>query len=179
MNSNVNAVDVSKIHNGEKNEIPFSFCIDKDDMSTADLKMSRDVDVSGRVYKRAEGRNSDENLIELEIKLCGEYVSCCARCAEDVTRTFNINTVFGVVKNADEESTQYVEAPEGILDLDEIARTLFFLEMPTRVLCRDDCKGLCSQCGKNLNFGICSCKPEKKSNKALADLKKLLDNYKE
>ncbi|MGA3213436.1 MAG: DUF177 domain-containing protein [Terriglobales bacterium] len=46
------------------------------------------------------------------------------------------------------------------LVLEDTLREQVLLSVPLRLLCRDDCKGLCSQCGKNLNVGSCSCAPQ-------------------
>jgi uncharacterized protein len=43
------------------------------------------------------------------------------------------------------------------IDLNELLREQFYLALPMKPLCRDDCKGLCAQCGTNLNTGACSC----------------------
>ncbi len=172
-------LDISKIYNGEKTEIPFAFELSKEDMTTDEAVFCGPAEVSGRVYLEADGRVGAENLIFLEIGVKGAYNAVCARCADDVTKTFNIDTKFGVAKSISETSTDYVEAPEGTLNLTEIARTVFFLELPTRILCKDNCKGLCLVCGQNLNLGTCSCKPEMRKNNPLSDLKKLLDNYEE
>jgi uncharacterized protein len=43
------------------------------------------------------------------------------------------------------------------IDLNELLREQFYLALPMKPLCRDDCAGLCSQCGKNLNTGTCQC----------------------
>jgi uncharacterized protein len=45
------------------------------------------------------------------------------------------------------------------IDLNELMREQFYLALPMKPLCRDDCKGLCSQCGTNLNTGTCNCGP--------------------
>ena len=45
-------------------------------------------------------------------------------------------------------------------DLDEILTTAFVLNMDSQLLCKEDCKGLCARCGKDLNDGPCSCKKE-------------------
>ncbi|MBR2781826.1 MAG: DUF177 domain-containing protein [Oscillospiraceae bacterium] len=45
-------------------------------------------------------------------------------------------------------------------DLDEILDAAFVLNMDSQLLCREDCKGLCSRCGKDLNEGPCGCKKE-------------------
>lgn len=43
------------------------------------------------------------------------------------------------------------------IDVDEIVREQILLAVPDRVLCREDCKGICSTCGKDLNEGSCDC----------------------
>jgi uncharacterized protein len=43
------------------------------------------------------------------------------------------------------------------LDLNELLREQFYLALPMKPLCRDDCRGLCPQCGANRNAGGCSC----------------------
>ena len=46
---------------------------------------------------------------------------------------------------------------DGAVDLDELVREQILLALPTRSLCREDCKGLCPKCGADLNAGRCSC----------------------
>jgi uncharacterized protein len=43
------------------------------------------------------------------------------------------------------------------IDLNELLREQFYLALPMKPLCRDDCRGLCAQCGTNLNAGTCAC----------------------
>ena len=45
------------------------------------------------------------------------------------------------------------------IDLSELMREQFYLALPMKPLCREDCKGLCPQCGTNLNTGTCDCAP--------------------
>lgn len=60
------------------------------------------------------------------------------------------------------------------IDLDELVREQIYLALPTRQLCREDCKGLCPTCGANLNVEGCSCAQQEIDPRwsALADLKK-------
>ena len=60
-----------------------------------------------------------------------------------------------------------------VLELDEAVRTALLLEMPTRVLCKPTCRGLCPQCGQDLNINACSCQkdlPRRNPFSALASL---------
>ena len=59
------------------------------------------------------------------------------------------------------------------VNLTEIVETLFILDMETKFLCREDCKGLCSACGRNLNLGPCGCR--KQIDPRFAVLEQLLD----
>ena len=64
------------------------------------------------------------------------------------------------------------------LDLGELMREQFQLALPMKPLCRPDCRGLCAQCGTNLNRGTCDCKPPW-DDPRLAPLEGLLNRQKE
>jgi uncharacterized protein len=46
------------------------------------------------------------------------------------------------------------------IDLNELLREQFYLELPMKPLCVEGCRGLCPQCGTNLNTGTCTCAPQ-------------------
>ena len=77
----------------------------------------------------------------------------------------------------DESNVDIVPLENDTVDVDELARTAFILEMDTKTLCSEDCKGLCPRCGADLNLGPCSCKKE--VDPRLAALAKLLENNKD
>jgi uncharacterized protein len=56
-----------------------------------------------------------------------------------------------------EGEVQTVPADAQVISLDEDARQYIQLAVPSKLLCRDDCSGLCPRCGKNWNTGPCSC----------------------
>ena len=64
------------------------------------------------------------------------------------------------------------------LDLGELMHEQFQLALPMKPLCSEDCRGLCPECGTNLNKATCDCKP-KWEEPRLAALKGLLDRNKE
>lgn len=63
-----------------------------------------------------------------------------------------------------------------ILDLRDAIEQLMIMALPYQMICRENCKGLCTNCGQNLNEGSCSCQDEadEDNNSPFADLKKLL-----
>jgi len=60
------------------------------------------------------------------------------------------------VEEDDLETSYYTDDQ---IDLSELMREQFYLALPMKPLCREDCKGLCAQCGTNLNTGTCDCAP--------------------
>ena len=100
----------------------------------------------------------------------------CDRCAGEFTRDVEIpiNVVL-VTELADEDNEdEWVFPLEGdSADLEDIIRTVFVLNMDSKLLCKEDCKGLCHRCGRNLNDGPCSC--QKELDPRFAALKQLLE----
>ncbi len=59
------------------------------------------------------------------------------------------------------------------IDTTEIIKEQFFLEMPIRFLCKEDCRGLCPRCGTDLNEGECACPKDRPVDPRLAKLREL------
>ena len=101
----------------------------------------------------------------------------CDRCASDFDRDVNIplNVVLVTEMANEENEDEWVFPLEGdSADLDDIVRTVFVLNLDSKLLCKEDCKGICHRCGKNLNDGPCSC--QKELDPRFAALKQLLEN---
>ena len=101
----------------------------------------------------------------------------CDRCANDFDRTihFPIEVVLVTEMANEENEDEWVFPLEGdSADLDDIVRTVFVLNLDSKLLCKEDCKGICYRCGKNLNDGPCSC--QKELDPRFAALKQLLEN---
>ena len=100
----------------------------------------------------------------------------CDRCTAAFDRDLEnpIDAVLVTELANEENEDEWVFTLEGdSADLEDIVRTIFVLNMDSKLLCSDDCKGLCCGCGKNLNFETCSC--EKEIDPRLAALKQLLN----
>lgn len=85
----------------------------------------------------------------------------CDRCSEEFEREYSYEQTHTLVTSLEDDGGEYEEdyilCPENALDLTELALSDLRLSLPTKILCRDDCKGLCPECGKNLNEGGCDC----------------------
>jgi uncharacterized protein len=55
----------------------------------------------------------------------------------------------------DDFSSAYYD--DDTIDLGQLMSEQFYLALPMKPLCQDDCRGLCPQCGANLNRGTCAC----------------------
>ncbi len=85
----------------------------------------------------------------------------CDRCAVPVAKTLTIKMdhIF-VPESYDTTNDEYIVVPDSHYDLDILATEDVLLSLPTKILCSENCKGICSRCGKNLNEGPCDCKKE-------------------
>lgn len=83
----------------------------------------------------------------------------CDRCLAPVERDVEEKFFHVVVTETanDPDDAEYLPAPDAMLDLAEVAMTDLRLSMPTKILCKPDCKGLCPVCGQNRNTGDCGC----------------------
>lgn len=115
------------------------------------------------------------SLITLVINAHFDYSRDCDRCGEPYTREMNMSFEHRLIQTlADEENDDYIETPDFTLELDDVVISDIFLSLPSKNLCRDDCKGLCQICGQNLNNGECSC-DKRQTDPRLEILKQLID----
>lgn len=134
----------------------------------AELQQIGALKVSGHaeLIVEHEGHERVED-IRLVGKLRGRVGASCARCLEpvqqDVVRSFDLlHRPLAREKGSDEVSISESETEIGYysgegLELEDALREQVLLALPLKLVCSDDCKGLCPQCGKNLNTGACQC----------------------
>jgi uncharacterized protein len=91
----------------------------------------------------------------------------CDRCAKDFQSVIksNFKLVYLFRNQFDESESEkedvvYLHPDTDKIDLDKDIRDYALLAVPMKILCSDDCKGLCPRCGKNLNYGLCDCDEE-------------------
>ena len=106
---------------------------------------------------------------QLKVGIDGE----CYRCLDPVDREIEVD-IEELFAYGDPNAAEFVIDTTGILDLSPLMRDEILINESERVLCRPDCKGLCSQCGTNLNHATCDCETDAVDPR-LAELKHLLD----
>jgi uncharacterized protein len=86
----------------------------------------------------------------------------CVRCLDTfhLPVRIRLEELFSLTLGAYASDPVYVVAADGTIDLTLPLREHILLAQPIQPICRPDCKGLCSTCGKNLNEGPCECDDE-------------------
>ena len=82
----------------------------------------------------------------------------CDRCLKEFERGFSEDfqhILVNRLESDDDLYSDYIVVPDMRLNLDELLTADIMLAMPSKFLCSEDCKGLCPQCGKDLNQGDC------------------------
>lgn len=114
------------------------------------------VRVAGRLQATGDGRFYWRG--SLRTRVAGQCRRCLA--AVPVAVTADIRALFSQDPDALEDPDSYPVAREAThIDLQPAVREELVLAVPQWLLCRDDCRGLCPRCGKDLNAGPCGCAP--------------------
>ena len=134
-----------------------------------DLQQRSPLYSAGRAQLIEERHGKHEIIKDIRLagKVSGKFELVCARClepvAQDLAREFDLlYRPLGADAGREEMSVTTAEAEisyyqgEGLL-LEDALREQVLLAVPVKVICRDDCRGLCPHCGTNLNLEPCSC----------------------
>ena len=76
---------------------------------------------------------------------------------KEFDREFAYDFEHVVVQSVNAENDEYIVAENEKVDVNKIALSDLVLELPTKMLCSEDCKGLCPVCGCDLNESECNC----------------------
>ncbi|MGI6716022.1 MAG: YceD family protein [Eubacteriales bacterium] len=144
-------LDLNSLLSGEKSLIPFEEEFSLEDVSD-DIK-------NGRCIARGKCINFS-GYIEFSATLNLEYTAVCSRCGEEFNGSDIIELKYPVavkLENADKDQDEYLIAENGMLDEEDVCLSSIILNLPIKLLCSEGCKGICPDCGKNLNNGECAC----------------------
>ena len=125
----------------------------------SDVKPTEGVHVTGRLSAAGPGR------FYFSGQLAGTSRDSCRRCLVEVDTNVSddVHLLFAESGGDDDEVEDpdvfLIDAREYHLDLRPAMREQWLLAVPALVTCREDCKGLCVNCGADLNLGACTCAP--------------------
>lgn len=149
-------LDMGPMLRGETDRIKIDYMLTPESVRGAEF--SSDAHVTGEI-------TDDGGYMQMKLEAELPYKTVCARCltpVEDVFRMEFVRTVAdeGTLTEEQLEANvdEYVVIEHGKLNVDEELRENLILEFPMKILCREDCPGLCPKCGKPLKDGDCGCK---------------------
>ncbi len=107
-------------------------------------------------------RNTGNKVLEISGKMELDAIIPCSRCLEDVRTTIHLDIFRKLdMKLSEDDRIKALDENSYIadytLDVDGLVYDELLTVWPMKVLCREDCKGICMKCGKNLNEGDCGC----------------------
>ncbi|MBQ9468303.1 MAG: DUF177 domain-containing protein [Clostridia bacterium] len=163
-------IDLTPLLSGEVDEIAIDYPLTIEG-SFGGVAFPDPVRVLGTVTDKA-------GYTALKAKLHFRYDTVCDRCLRPVSVSGALEfsrtvALSGSLQNEDRD--EYLIAENRMLDPDGVFTEEILLNLPMKHLCREDCKGLCQKCGKDLNEGPCTC-AAKEIDPRLAGLEKLLKN---
>jgi uncharacterized protein len=134
-------------------------------------RIAAPVDVALEIHK-------DKDQFRLVGRVRTELELACSRCLDPfrlpVDVPFDIRFLPAAQADAEDEREVAEEDLETAyyrddrIDVNEVLREQFYLALPMKPLCREECRGLCPQCGTNLNTGACGCAPAREDPRLAA-----------
>ena len=112
----------------------------------------------------AEGEvYSEAGILRVQGAVTADMLCICDRCGREFESVKETPVDAVIVQEESEDYPEFFVLQGTELDLQELLSTSLILDMETKFLCREDCKGLCARCGRNLNLGPCGCGKERDS----------------
>ncbi len=145
-------LDLKPLFAGSREFLSVEFEVDLSEFEFLGVKPLRSpVAISGKIVSRA-------GIVESQLNCKVEYSGFCDRCLKETVVNYNVPIVRTIVTNLENEENDDITVVSDMqLDLEEFCYPDIVMSLPTKVLCRDDCRGLCPDCGKDLNTGDCNC----------------------
>ena len=135
--------------------LPVSYEITPEELSEVrGYTFAAPVAVSGEFYNRA-------GIVTLKYTVSCTLDVVCDRCLTELKRDYSYDFSHTVVPSLQSEGDiydTYLVAQHDSIDMNETAISDLLLMLPTKMLCREDCKGLCDICGCNLYERTCNCR---------------------
>ena len=109
----------------------------------------------------AEGLITNEaGILHMRGTITADMLCICDRCGQEFESVKETEVDAILAEEESEENPELFVLEGTEIDAQEVLATCLILDMETKFLCREDCKGLCARCGKNLNLGPCGCGKE-------------------
>ena len=148
-------IELEPVFNNEGLTKPLDFSLD---MSS--VEYNGGFPFKTPVCVRGEVKNST-GIVSVSAKAEFTLNLTCDRCAVEFDRMFSVPCEHVLVTEVNDENNDELIVVDSLhYDLEPLIREDVLLSLPSKVLCREDCLGICHRCGKDLNDGPCDCEKE-------------------
>lgn len=145
-------LDLKRIFANENSVLPIKHTLDMSNVEyMGDFPLKNPVSVSGYISNKA-------SVVSLNLSIEYYFSAPCDRCVAMTVHkhTVNIDKMLATAIERQESDTIII-VPDMKFDVDVFVYSEVILDLPSKHLCSESCKGLCEKCGKNLNEGDCDC----------------------
>ena len=166
-------IDLKKLNTSAHASIPFDETIDLTDEKLYGAKpFQSPVHIKGVV-------SNESGVVRLAGSIETIYSTECARCLKplEIPLSAEADMMLSDDPEAEEEDDLFVLTSDSVDPADVLVPALI-LQVQMTYLCKEDCKGICSRCGKNLNDGPCGCVEEPKDPR-MAAISDIFSKFKE
>ena len=144
-------LQLKQLYQNEGEILPIEYSIGQDELEQyKGVDFSKPISVKGTVENHA-------GIVTLAYSVDFTLNLCCDRCLKEFERNFSFNFEHIIVRSVQNENDEYIVSDGDKLDLDQIVVSDLLLQLPSKTLCKEDCKGLCYICGADLNESDCGC----------------------
>ncbi len=145
-------------------------------VSPSDLPLDENFDAPVEMTVRLE-KTVRQIIVRSAITASGTFP--CDRCLGTFRQAISCRYAMVYIHDEEEaerfppEDVRVINPDVTVIDLAADVREMIMLSVPLKLLCREDCRGLCSSCGADLNVAECGCRNEN-ANRPWQSLEKLL-----
>ncbi len=143
-------IDLKKLKRSGKQESDFFFLYEPQEnlIELPDAKILEPIRVNGTIFLTGE----HSAFVEGQVNFCIQ--GSCTRCLSATEKEY----LFDFEENVEQNNPDGYELKNDMVDLSKIVDDLIMINSPVTFLCKEDCKGICLNCGENLNESQCKCK---------------------
>lgn len=150
-------IDISEIVSCENKEITKEVSIEINSFISklGEFPITKKAPIDIRIANRENKRLLIQGDVDLTVSIP------CSRCLEEVPTDIHFTIDKELELNGSEVNDEEMEDTDYLiglnLDIDKLIYGEILVNWPMKVLCKEDCKGICKVCGMNLNKGNCDC----------------------
>lgn len=144
-------VNLKQLYNnvGEKQIVDYS--VDSERLNEVKgYSIGNPMTVKGAIVNRA-------GVVILSYTVDFTLNAVCDRCLAEFKSNFSYDFEHILVRSLNTDNDEYIVTDSDILDMDELVVMDILLQIPSKMLCKENCKGLCPHCGTDLNYNECNC----------------------